>query len=296
MYHPIARSLSMFSAIALIAGFLMPAWHLPFDAQLGSRARVPAYIVRFVLPAAEPQVDLPPIAGPDDASRPLVVIDAGHGGHDPGASGAGKLKEAQLTLALARALRDELVRRARVRVALTRDSDRYLTLEERYGIARRLNADLFVSIHADAAADDGARGATLYTLSERASDSEAAGIASRENKADTINGVALREQSGDVAAILLDLSRRQTLDRSTGFAKLVLRESQGAIRFRPEPIKSAAFVVLKSPDVPSVLFESGYISNVDDAAQLIDAQSRQGFARAFARAIEAYFARVHATG
>ena len=285
----------------LVAGMLFPTWplpfgaHLPLDMHLGLRPRVPAYVVRIVLPAAEPQIDLPAIVG-DDASRPLVVIDPGHGGHDPGASGAGKLKEAQLTLALARALRDELVRRARVRVALTRDSDRYLTLEERYGIARRLNADLFVSIHADAAADDGARGATLYTLSERASDTEAAKIAARENKADTINGVALREQSGDVAAILLDLSRRQTLDRSAGFAKLVLRENQGAIRFRPEPVKSAAFVVLKSPDVPSVLFESGYISNLDDAAGLLDTKSRQGFASAFARAIEAYFARVRATG
>jgi N-acetylmuramoyl-L-alanine amidase len=291
----------MMLLFALFAGLWFPAWPVPLDgtlplaAHMGVRARVPAYVVRIVLPPAEPQVDLPTIAG-DDASRPLVVIDAGHGGHDPGASGAGTLKEAQLTLALARSLRDELVRRARVRVALTRDSDRYLTLEERYGIARRLNADLFVSIHADAATDDGARGATLYTLSERASDTEAAKIAARENKADTINGVALREQSGSVAAILLDLSRRQTLDRSTGFARLVLRESKGAIHFRPEPVKSAAFVVLKSPDVPSVLFESGYISNPDDAARLLDGKSREGFATAFARAIEAYFARVRATG
>ena len=290
----------MRALITLAAGMLLP-WalpldgYLPFDVRLGVRSRIPAYVVRFVLPPVEQRVDLPPIIG-DDASRPLVVIDPGHGGHDPGASGAGMLKEAQLTLALARGLRGELVRRARVRVALTRDSDRYLTLEERYGVARRLGADLFVSIHADAAADMSARGATLYTLSERASDSEAARIAARENEADTINGVALREQSGAVAAILLDLSRRQTLDRSAGFAKLVLRESQGAIRFRPEPIKSAAFVVLKSPDVPSVLFESGYISNVDDAAGLLDAKSRQGFASAFARAIEAYFARVRTTG
>lgn len=286
----------MISLLVPFVGLLLQTWQPSLDLHLGIRARVPSYVVRIVLPPAEPQVDLPKIAGPDDASRPLVVIDPGHGGHDPGASGAGDLKEAQLTLALAQSLRDELVSRARVRVALTRDGDRYLTLEERYGIARRLGADLFVSIHADAADDDGARGATLYTLSERASDAVAAKIAARENKADTINGVALKEQPGDVAAILLDLSRRQTLDRSAAFARLVLRESQSAIRFRPEPLKSAAFVVLKSPDVPSVLFESGYISNVDDAAKLTDAQSRRGFASAFARAIEAYFARVRATG
>ena len=285
----------MIALFPLVAGLLLQVWQMPFDVHLGIRAKVPSYVIRIVLPAAEPEIDLPRIAGPDDASRPLVVIDPGHGGHDPGASGAGNLREAQLTLTLARSLRDELVKRARVRIALTRDGDRYLTLEERYGIARRLGADLFVSIHADAATDDDARGATLYTLSERASDTEAAKIAARENRADTINGVVLREQSGDVAAILLDLSRRQTLDRSAGFAKLVLRESQGAIRFRPEPLKSAAFVVLKSPDVPSVLFESGYISNADDAAKLLDAKSRQGFASAFARAIETYFARVRAT-
>lgn len=286
----------MITTIALIAGFLGLAWPMPLDVHLGVRARVPDYVVRIPLPAAEPQIDLPTIAGPDDASRPLVVIDAGHGGHDPGASGAGGLKEAQLTLALARALRDELVRRARVRVALTRDGDRFLTLDERFGIARRLNADLFVSIHADAAADEGARGATLYTLSERASDTGAARIAARENRADTINGVALKEQPDDIAAILLDLSRRQTLERSTGFARLILRENRGAIRFRREPLKSAAFVVLKSPDVPSVLFESGYISNADDTARLLDPRARQGFAGAFARAIEAHFARTRATG
>ncbi|MDP3677326.1 MAG: N-acetylmuramoyl-L-alanine amidase [Novosphingobium sp.] len=292
----------MISAIVILAGLLVPAGHLPLgvdlplDIHLGVRARVPDYVVRIALPPAEPQIGLPAIAGPDDASRPLVVIDAGHGGHDPGASGAGGLKEAQLTLTLARTLRDELVRRARVRVALTRDGNRFLTLEERSGIARRLGADLFVSIHADAAAEEGARGATLYTLSERASDADAERIAARENRADTINGVALKEQPGDVAAILLDLSRRQTLERSGGLARLILRENRGAIRFRPEPLKSAAFVVLKSPDVPSVLFESGYISNADDTARLLDPKSRQGFASAFARAIETYFARTRATG
>jgi len=286
----------MFRALALIAAVLAGLFAAaPWSSAMGVRARVPSYVVRVPLPPAEPEVGLPAIAGPEDASRPLVVIDAGHGGHDPGASGAGGLKEAQLTLALARALRDELVRRARVRVALTRDGDRYLSLEERYGIARRLDAALFVSIHADAAAEPGARGATLYTLSEQASDAVSARFAARENSADTINGVALKEQSDDVAAILLDLSRRQTLERSATFARLVLREAQSTLRFRPEPLKSAAFVVLKSPDVPSVLFESGYISNADDAARLTDPQARTGFAQAMARAIEAYFARVRAS-
>ncbi|MCA1661760.1 MAG: N-acetylmuramoyl-L-alanine amidase [Novosphingobium sp.] len=280
------------AVLLLAAALLQPDRPAPLGLRMGARPDVPAYVLRVPLPPSERAVDLPAIAGPEDASRPLVVIDPGHGGHDPGASGAGGLKEAQLTLALGRALRDELVRRARVRVALTRDGERFLALEERYGLARRLDADLFISIHADAAAEAGARGASLYTLSERASDAVAARLAARENRADTINGVQLREQPGEVAAILLDLSRRQTFERSAAFARLVVREGANAIRFRAEPLKSAAFVVLKAPDVPSVLFESGYISNADDAARLTDPAARARFAAAFARAIEAYFARV----
>lgn len=283
----------MIAAVFLLAAMLLEPAPLSFG--MGVRPDTPDYVLRVPLPPSERAVDLPQLEGPDDSSRPLVVIDPGHGGHDPGASGAGGLKEAQLTLALARALRDELVERARVRVALTRDGERFLTLEERYGIARRLGADLFISIHADAAAETGARGATLYTLSERASDAVAARLAARENRADTINGVALKEQSGDVAAILLDLSRRQSFERSTTFARLLLREGRGAIRFRDEPLKSAAFVVLKSPDLPSVLFEAGYISNAEDSARLTDPAARERFAEAFARAIEAYFARTRGT-
>lgn len=256
-----------------------------------ARVRNPDYVVRFELPPAVPEIGLPRIDGPDDASRPLVVIDPGHGGHDPGASGAGGLKEARLTLTYARALRDRLVERGRVRVALTRDTDRFLVLAERYGIARRLKADLFISIHADAAADAGARGATIYTLSTRASDAEAARIAERENRADVVNGVALREQPGEVAAILLDLSQRATDERSQLFAGLALREASANLTFRRDPLKSAAFVVLKSPDLPSVLFEAGYISNAEDAERMIGPEAQANFASAFSRAIEAYFAR-----
>ena len=279
----------MIAAVFLVAALLLEPAPLSFG--MGVRPDAPDYVLRVPLPPSERAVDLPKVEGPDDSSRPLVVIDPGHGGHDPGASGAVGLKEAQLTLTLAGALREELIGRARVRVALTRDGERFLTLEERSGIARRLGADLFISIHADAAAEAGARGATLYTLSEKASDAVAARLAARENRADTINGVALKEQSGDVAAILLDLSRRQTFERSTTFARLLLREGAGAIRFRDEPLKSAAFVVLKSPDLPSVLFEAGYISNAEDAAGLTDPVAQERFARAFVRAIEAYFAR-----
>ncbi|MFC4295531.1 N-acetylmuramoyl-L-alanine amidase [Novosphingobium tardum] len=262
------------------------------EAQMAPRRHNPDYVVRVALPPRRPAVDLPPVLGPDDASRPLVVIDAGHGGYDPGASGGDGQIEKQLTLNLALALRDELLKRARVRVALTRSDDRFLVLDERSGIARRLHADLFISIHADAAQSDGATGATLYTLSETASDKTAEAIASRENSADTINGVQLRKQAGTVDAILVDLSRREALERAAKFAGLVRREASGGLHFRAEAVKSAAFVVLKAPDVPSVLFESGYISNSADAAFLGSPQGREAFAETFARAIEAYFVRV----
>ncbi len=278
----------MLTVIAILTAHLIE----PVGWQMTGRARNRDYVVRFELPPAEPEIGLPQIDGPDDASRPLVVIDPGHGGHDPGASGPGGLKEARLTLTLARALRDELVKRGGVRVALTRDSDRYLVLAERFGIARRLNADLFISIHADAATDDSARGATIYTLGEQATDAAAARIAARENRADTVNGVVLGEQPGGVAAILLDLSRRTTAERSDLFAALILREAGSSLQFRREPRKSAAFVVLKSPDVPSILFEAGYISNADDAQRMLGPAAQSSFARAFSRATEAYFARV----
>ena len=248
------------------------------------------YVVRLVMPSAAGQVGLPPIEGPADASRPLVVIDAGHGGYDPGA-GAGPIKEKVLTLTLAKALRDELLREGGLRVALTRNDDRYLFLEERSGIARRLGADLFLSIHADSTEGGDASGASIYTLSERGSTDTAQRMADRENRSDTINGVALAGQSDSTSAILVDLSQRETQARSDGFARLLLREARGRIPLREAPLQSAAFVVLKSPDVASVLFETGYISNEEDVARLITAEGRAAFAQVAAKAIRAHFAR-----
>jgi N-acetylmuramoyl-L-alanine amidase len=253
-----------------------------------------AYVIHIVLPPSGGTLGLPPVQGPLDASRPLVVIDAGHGGHDPGAQSAasGKpLREKDLTLALAMALRDQLLAGGGVRVALTRESDRYLMLEERSDIARRLKADLFVSIHADSADTPDASGATLYTLSAKGSTEEAGKMAARENRADTVNGVPLAGTSDAVSAILVDLSQRHVSDQSARFAAMALREGQPRFAFRPRPVQSAAFVVLKSPDVPSVLFEAGYISNPQDAARLSSPQGREAFAQATAQAIRVYFAR-----
>ncbi len=261
---------------------------------LNFRAKPPRkqYSVRVPLPKAKPAVKLPKIYGPNDDSRPLVIIDAGHGGHDPGAiSPHGGKREKDVTLAIAKAMRDELLKKGRVRVALTRENDRFLVLQERYGIARRMNADLFISVHADAAGNEDANGATVYTLAEAASDREAARLAARENKADIINGINLGDTPDDVNSILIDLTQRQTMNLSADFAKLVLREGRGNMTFRTNSHRFASFVVLKAPDVPSVLLESGYLTNEKDVDFLTSSAGRDKLAKSVANAINVYFAR-----
>ena len=279
--------------LLVLAPFAVFAAMVAADRMFGAPGRGLDYVIRLELPPPGDEIGLPRVDGPLDASRPLVVIDAGHGGHDPGA-GTGALKEKAVTLGLAEALRDELLAGGGIRVALTRDSDRFLLLPERSGIARRLKADLFLSIHADSATDDGgplASGATLYTLSARGSSEEAARLAAKENRADTVNGIALDAQSDTVNAILVDLAQRENEARSAEFARLVLREGAGLLRFRAQGMQTAAFVVLKSPDVPSALFEAGYISNPEDAEALASRAGRKAFAEVTARAIRVYFAR-----
>lgn len=277
--------------LLLLAPIAVFAAMVGTDRAFGGPGRGYGYVRKVVLPPQGGQVGLPKVEGPLDASRPLVVIDAGHGGKDPGA-GAGELKEKTLTLSLALALRDELLRQGGVRVALTRSDDAYLFLTERPEIAHRLGADLFISIHADSTASDtGASGATVYTLSARGSNEVAERMAARENAADTVNGVALREQNDAVSAILVDLSQRDSQSRSEQLAQLILREGQGRIKFREAAAQSAAFVVLKSADVPSVLFEVGYINNAEDTGRLGSSAGRGLFANATARAIRVFFAR-----
>ena len=285
----------MWHRLQIVAVFLLPVAIIGGLYLLGLTLPVPVlgrdYVVRLELPEAGERVGLPPVEGPDDPSRPLVVIDAGHGGHDPGAVGLG-IREKTLTLGLARALRDELLRQGGVRVALTRSDDTFLVLEERSEIARQLGADLFLSIHADSAGEkDEVTGASIYTLSERASSEAAARFAARENSADVINGVVLTGRSDAVNTILVDLAQRRASGSSAQFVDLVLREGDGMLRFHPQARRSAALVVLRAPDVPSVLYESGFVTNPEDAARLASPEGRQRFAEVMARAIRIYFAR-----
>jgi N-acetylmuramoyl-L-alanine amidase len=277
-------------AFILLAPLAVFAAMVAVDRALGAPGFTRQYAVEIPLPPPQTSLPLPKIEGAADQARPLVVIDAGHGGHDPGAQGDAHV-EKDLTLALARALRDRLLADGNLRVALTRDTDRYLLLEERSTIARRMKADLFLSIHADAADGQSARGATLYTLSERGSTEEAERLATAQNRADTVNGVSLATTSPQISAILVDLAQRRTGELANSFAHLVLREGAGHMTYRENPLQSAAFVVLKAPDVPSVLYEAGYITSPEDAAHLSSKKGRAEFAEATARAIHIYFAR-----
>jgi N-acetylmuramoyl-L-alanine amidase len=220
---------------------------------------------------------------PSAAGRPIVVIDPGHGGQDPGATSvSGEVHEKDLTLALARELRDLLVQRGRVRVAMTREDDRYVGLDERAAVARRLGASLFVSIHMDSAPNPLARGATVYSLADVASDDESARLAASQN-----GGVAVSGADGSAAAMLSDLALRDEMGASADFATRLVGKSAGRFELRPQPHRFAAFHVLRQTDTPAVLFEGGYISNADDEMLLRSPEHRSALALALAQAIEA---------
>lgn len=269
--------------LAVVAGLVVTERRLP----------VPEIGRGYVLHVELREVDAPPVLPvvEGDAALPLIVIDAGHGGHDPGASGQG-LVEKDLVLSLAKELRDELERLGGFRVALTRSDDRYLLHAERFEIARRLEADMFISIHADSAGDASeVSGASIYTLSEEASSEAAARYAERENASDRLNGLELGDQSDTVMPILIELSQRRSQEQSNELAALIRREGEGVIDFHPQPLRSAALKVLRAPDVPSVLFESGFITNANEARRLSSQEGRRHFAEVMARAIRIYFAR-----
>lgn len=271
---------------ALAAMAIGPPGVFPFAP---SPDRRPQY--RLTIPVPPARRTAPPrILG--DAARPLVVIDPGHGGIDPGAVDTSTgLREKDVALGIALAIRDELLAGDKARVALTREDDRFLTLGERYGVARRIKADLFISVHCDSAGDRRATGASAYTLSEVASDREAARTATRENQADPVRVADMDGAGADVSSILVDLARRETMTRSAGFARLLGREARPLAPVKAQFHRMAGLKVLRAPDMPSILFETGYLSHPEDAAFLDSADGRNRLAKAVRRAAEAYFAR-----
>jgi N-acetylmuramoyl-L-alanine amidase len=232
-----------------------------------------------------------PAAPPD--SRPVVVIDPGHGGLDNGTRSGGEVMEKDLVLGFALALRDRIEKSGKYRVVMTRTDDTFIPLADRVKIARNQSAALFVSIHADALPphEGDAQGATIYTLSDKASDTEAERLAEAENKADAIGGVNLTEEPTEVADILIDLAQRETRTFSNRFARLLMGEMKNTVRMHKHPLKSAGFRVLKAPDVPSVLVELGYVSNKGDLDHLVSEAWRSKTVGSMAQAIDVFLAK-----
>jgi N-acetylmuramoyl-L-alanine amidase len=224
--------------------------------------------------------------------RPLVALDPGHGGIDTGTKGANGELEKDIVLDFAQRLRERIERSGKYRVIMTRSDDTFVPLADRVHIARSAGAALFVSIHADALphGEGDAQGASIYTLSETASDSEAARLAEKENRADVIAGVDLKTEPDDVAGILIDLAERETKSFSLQFAHKLLGEMKAATRLHKKPLKSAGFRVLRAPDVPSVLIELGYVSNHQDLQSLLSDHWRDRTADSIAQAVDVYLA------
>lgn len=240
---------------------------------------------------------LNPVKPPEDPRKPklnedapLIIIDPGHGGIDSGAVGSG-VQEKDVTLSIARALKKQLEATGRYNARLTRDRDVFIRLEERRRFARRGGADLFISIHADSMPGaHSASGASFYTLSDQASDAQTARLAERENQADLLAGIELPKEDKDVAKIMIDLAMRETMNQSNRFAgNLEAAFERKGIRMLPEPRRHAGFVVLKSPDVPSILIEVGFLSNPTEVQKLADGLYRAEVANGIARAVDLWF-------
>lgn len=221
--------------------------------------------------------------------KPVVVIDPGHGGIDGGTVSRRGTLEKQVVLSFARELRRKLRATGRFDVYMTRNEDKFISLGTRVKFARARKADLFIAVHADSLRKRGVRGATVYTLSEKASDAEAAALAEKENNADFIGGVDLGDDAGEVADILLDLALRETKNHSIYFARRLVKNLKPVAPLNRRPMRSAGFKVLRAPDIPSVLLELGYLSNRHDESNLISSKWRRRAATAVTAAIEGFF-------
>ena len=224
--------------------------------------------------------------------RRVIAIDPGHGGVDPGAIGRSGVLEKDITLRTARILKRRLERSGRYRVVLTRNRDVFIRLRDRIAIARRYDADLFISLHADSIRRAGIRGLSVYTLSEKASDKEAAELADKENKADLIAGIDLSAETPEVTDILIDLAQRETMNESVRFAAVLVQEMRRVTKLLRKTHRFAGFAVLKAPDIPSVLVEMGFLSNRQDERALRQESYRARIADSVAQAIERYFERI----
>lgn len=222
--------------------------------------------------------------------KPLIMIDAGHGGQDPGALGLHRTFERDVTLNFARALKKQLEASGRYRAALTRDTDTFIMLHERVNIARRAKADILISFHADSNPRPEARGLSLYTVSATASDAEAAALAERENKADIITGIDLNTTDADVAEILIDLTQRETMNKSTMLADSIVASLNPKINRLAKTHRYAGFRVLKAPDVPSVLIELGFLSNETDERLLLTADYRDLVVNSVIKGLDKFYA------
>ena len=239
---------------------------------------------------AKTNIASPPEVAGDE--RPLIVVDPGHGGIDSGTKSGSGQDEKDVVLAFGQMLRDKLEKTGKYRVAMTRSDDTFIPLDERVRFARARKASLFISIHADSIprSEGQAEGASVYTLSAHASDAEAARLAEVENKSDVIAGVDLSSEPNDVANILIDLAQRETKAFSLQFARDLVGEFKATTRLHMHPLKSAGFIVLKAPDVPSVLVELGYMSTKDDLVHLMSADWRARTADSLVHAVDAFFA------
>ncbi len=245
-----------------------------------------------VIKSALPATPKTPQAAPKIPGKRIVVIDPGHGGVDPGTIGVNGFYEKHITLAMARELKKRLERGGLFKVLLTRTRDVFVKLRNRVDFARAAGADLFVSIHADAIKNRKTRGLSVYTLSETASDKEAAALAEQENKADLIAGVNSTENTPEITGILIDLTRRETMNQSARFAASMVTQLRRKTRVLRNTHRFAGFAVLKAPDVPSILIELGFLSNRADEKALRSKAYRRKLADGMVRAITGYFSNI----
>ena len=284
-------------------------FHLEPSRKYGQRLvvdLVPTNRAKFVEAVERSRKNRTPITAPEQMAarqitrhpnaKRVIIVDPGHAGVDPGALSVIGVPEKKIALSVAKEIRRELQKSGKYLVLMTRERDIFVSLSKRVEFARQAEADLLISVHADSIKNPKVNGATVYTLSEKASDKEAALLARKENRSDLIAGLDLKGETDQVTSILIDLAQRETMNYSARFANFLVPELKRRLAMRSNSHRYAGFQVLRAPDVPSTLMEIGYLSNREDARRLNSKQGQEGIAVAVAAAIEQYFASVAAEG